>query len=598
MMLNQKTILQRVPNKGTHLPKYSIQYLLIPFILFSCQKTSPTLFQIMDPGQTGVHFNNQIVENDTMNILVYEYVYNGGGVAIGDFNNDSLPDIFFTGNQVPNKLYLNKGNFSFEDISQSANIEASDRWCSGVTLVDINADGKLDMYITTTVHNPGSRRANLMYINEGMDEQGYPVFSEQASEMGIADTGHSVHAAFLDYDRDGDLDLYVLTNENDLNKTPNVYREKLTDGQNPNTDRLYRNNGDGTFTHVSREAGILIEGYGLGIAITDVNLDHWPDIYISNDYVSNDLLYINNQDGTFSNQVDHYFKHQSHSAMGNDVSDINNDGLVDILALDMQPEVNERKKRLTPANNYATYINNERYGYAYQYSRNTLQLNNGITPEGIPTFSEVGQLADIHETDWSWSPLIADLNHDGWKDILITNGFPKDITDLDFGLYRAETERLQSTLDLQSNIPVVKIANYAYQNEGNLNFTQVTQTWGMDIPSFSNGASLGDLDLDGDLDYVVNNINDSAFVFQNQLSPKNSGQHYLRLNLKGSDDNTLGIGTTILLEYGNEHRQIYQHYLSRGYLSAVEPVAHFGLGNTSGQMDLINYLPIFLLIRN
>jgi len=567
---------------------------LLPLILFislSCTSpSSPTLFVQRAPEDTQIHFSNPITENDTMNIMVYEYIYNGGGVAIGDVNQDSLPDIFFTGNQVHNRLYLNQGDFTFKDISSPAGITAADKWCSGVTMVDINADGLLDIYVAATVHQPASRRANLLFVNQGADESGIPRFEEQASEWGIADTGHSIHSAFLDFDRDGDLDLYVLTNEHDLENAPNVYRSKLTAGQNPNTDRLYRNNGDGTFTNISQQAGILIEGYGLGVSIVDINLDHWPDIYVTNDYVSNDLLYINNQDGTFTNRIDQYFKHQSHSAMGNDVADINNDGWVDLLALDMQPENNERKKRLTPANNYATYINNQRYEYQYQYARNTLQLNNGIAPDGQPTFSEIGQLSGIHETDWSWSPLIADYNSDGFRDILITNGFPKDVTDQDFGFYRANTERLQSPMALQSQIPVVKIPNYAYQNKGNLVFEKATTKWGLDIPSFSNGAAYGDLDRDGDLDYVVNNINDSAFVFENQLEQLNPDANYLNIYLKGDSSNTMGLGTK-LIAYSGSHRYYHEHAPTKGYLSCVEPIVHFGLGDLTSIDSLAIYWP-------
>ena len=326
-----------------------LELCLLLVVCISCSSpSSPTLFSLRTPGETGIHFSNAITENDTMNILSFEYVYNGGGVAIADFNQDSLPDIFFTGNQVPNALYLNQGNFQFKEVSKEAGITAPDQWSYGVSLVDINADNKMDIYVANTVHQPGDRRANLLFVNQGNDEAGVPIFKEEAVSYGIADTGHSVMGAFFDYDRDGDLDLYVLTNEMATDRTPNVYRNQQDQGQNPNTDRLYRNEGNGSFTNVSMEAGIRYEGYGLGISIRDINLDDLPDIYITNDYISNDLLYINQGDGTFSNRIKDYLKHQSHSAMGHDVADLNADGLEEIIAVDMLAEFNERKRSSYP----------------------------------------------------------------------------------------------------------------------------------------------------------------------------------------------------------------------------------------------------------
>ncbi len=513
-----------------------------------------------------------------MNILNFEYVYNGGGVAIADFNGDTLPDIFFTGNQVANRLYLNQGNFIFQDVSEVAGISAIDYWSYGVSTVDINGDNKLDIYVANTVHQPGSQRANMMFVNQGNNEDGIPIFSEEAQAYGIADTGHSVMGAFFDYDLDGDLDLYVLTNEMEENRTPNTFKVQLDQGQNPNTDRLYQNNGNGSFSNISLEAGIRFEGYGLGVSIRDLNLDDLPDIYVTNDYVSNDLLYINQGDGTFENQIRQYLKHQSHSAMGHDVADINQDGLEEIIAVDMLAEINERKKLLIPGNNYMTYVNTRKYGYNYQYVRNTLQVNNGLGPDGHPTFSEVSQLSGIHATDWSWSPLLVDVDHDEDRDLLITNGFPKDITDLDFSLYRQRNGRYMKLKDLQRLIPEVKIANYGFENQGDLSFANTTQKWGIQYPSFSNGAAFADLDLDGDLDYVVNNIDDSAFVFENRLTDLHPDRHYLSIKLLGASANTLAIGTRISLHYGRGKRQVYTHSPYRGYISTIEPLAHFGLG--------------------
>ena len=406
--------------------------------------------------------------------------------------------------------------------------------------------------------------------------------------------GNTTQAAFFDYDRDGDLDLYLLTNFIDT-RVPTSYREKITDGSARNNDRLYRNDtplpprggdmsplegGRGVFTEVTREAGITTEGFGLGITVSDINLDGWPDIYITNDYISNDLLYINNQDGTFTNRVADYLKHQSYSAMGSDVVDINNDGLSDIVALDMLPETNLRQKKMLGANNYTTYINNARYGFQHQYVRNTMQLNRGFNPSGHPVFSEVGQLAGVEKTDWSWTPLVADFDNDGYRDLIITNGFPRDVTDRDFANFRAgPAGGVASAMMLQDSIPIVKISNYAYRNDGDLTFTDKTQDWGLSRPSFSNGAAYADLDNDGDLDVVVNNINDSAFVYENRLYERQEeANHYLRVKLVGSPQNQGGVGTKVMIRYDSGQTQYFENARYRGYLSTVENRAHFGLG--------------------
>ncbi|WP_347157755.1 VCBS repeat-containing protein [Pontibacter chitinilyticus] len=548
----------------------------------ACKQQETHLFESLPADETGVAFSNRIQESDTMNVLQTEYVYNGGGVGIGDFNNDGLPDIYFTGNMVSNKLYLNKGDFKFEDVTAKADVTGAGKWCSGVALVDINNDGWLDIYVSATMKKDAPSRANLLYINNGPGKDGVPTFTEAAAKYGIADTSYTTNAAFFDYDNDGDLDLYLLVSVINAG-VPSTYRKKLTNGTAQNTDRLYRNNGDGTFTNVSREAGILVEGFGLGVAISDINLDGWPDIYVSNDYLSNDLLYINNHDGTFTDKITDYIKHTSYSAMGNSVTDINNDGLVDILALDMLPEGNKRKKMMLMANNYATYLNNDRYGYQYQYVRNTLQLNQGSSPQGHPVFSEVSQLTGLYQTDWSWTPMVADFDNDGLRDVIITNGFPKDITDLDFRVYRnGPAGSVGGFKYLTDSIPVVKISNYAFKNRGDLSFSNETQNWGIDRPSFSNGAAYADLDNDGDLDFVVNNINDSALVYRNSLYTAKAGStakhHFLRLKFKGDAPNGAGLGATATIYYGKGQVQFHENSVYKGYLSSVENIAHFGLG--------------------
>ena len=559
------------------------RYLFILFfalIVWSC-KEAP-LFEKIEAKDSGITFSNRIIENDSMNILDFEYVYNGSGVGIADFNNDGLQDVFFSGNQVANKLYLNKGDFKFEDISSYAGIEAKNRWCSGVVTVDINSDGLTDVYVAATVKEPASERQNLLFVNQGL-KNGKPIFKELAAEYGVNDSGHSENASFFDYDNDGDLDLYVLTNE--IDQYPNTFRPKVVDGTYPNTDRLYKCEWNQTLNHpvyknVSKEAGITIEGYGLGLNICDINKDGWKDIYVTNDYAADDLLYINNQDGTFTDQAKKYFKHTSNSAMGNDVADINNDGFLDLFAVDMLAKSNLRKKVLAPPNNYQLFKLSEQFGYTFQYMRNTLQLNNGITKNNQPMFSEISLLAGVAETDWSWTPSLADFDNDGFKDLIVTNGFPKDVTDRDFMAFRSEAENLSEKSFMLAQIPEVKISNYAFRNTGNLQFENVTEKWGMDIPSFSNGAVYVDLDNDGDLDYVVNNINDSAFVFKNNLIVKNEikDAHFLRVKCIGDSKNTMGFGAVLELEFENGEKIIHENNPHRGYLSSVEPLVHFGLG--------------------
>lgn len=547
----------------------------ITFLLFSCQKEPNTLFVEVEPDTSGIHFNNFIVESDTFNILTDEYIFNGGGVAVGDFNKDGKPDLYFTGNQVANKLYLNQGDFKFEDITAISKTDATDRWSTGVTVVDINGDGWLDIYVCAAMYTDDLRRANMLFVNQGLNDDGIPVFEELAESYGIAETGNSMMATFFDFDLDGHLDLYVLNNEQ--SKTiPSNFREKITDGTAINNDRLYRNNGNGTFSDVTIEAGITTEGFGLGIAVSDINMDGWPDIYISNDYVTNDILYINNQDGTFSNRTKDLLRHQSMFSMGSDISDYNNDGYLDIITLDMLGETNARKKTTISKNTYQSYINNETWGYEYQHVRNMLHVGNG--PE-IP-FSEIGFMSGVYQTDWSWSPLFVDMDNDGHRDLLITNGFPRDITDKDFANYRADVGSVATIRQLLDSIPIVKIPNYAFRNKENWTFENVY--WGLDKASFSNGAVYVDLDGDGALDYVVNNINDPAFVFKNTLKTGS----YLRVKLEGDSNNPMGIGAKLVLRFENGTFQYHEQQISRGYMSAVEDIVHFGLGDMEGTIEL------------
>jgi enediyne biosynthesis protein E4 len=562
---------------------FNVAFVLLLTALIACQEKADTktLFVLKSADDTGITFSNDIEETDTFNILTYEYIYNGGGVGVADFNNDGLQDIFFAGNLVANQIYLNKGNLKFENVTEKANVNQTGRWNSGVSIVDINNDGWMDVYVSATMKLDSASRRNMLFVNKGADKEGVPVFEDQARAYGIDDSGFSTSSAFFDYDRDGDLDLYVLTNER-LPNVPTNYRPKIIDGSSPNNDRLYKNNGNGTFTNVSREAGISIEGFGLGLSISDFNLDGWPDIYVSNDYLSNDLLYINNGNGTFTNKIAEYIGHQSQFSMGNDAADINNDAMPDIITLDMLPETNNRIKTTISNKSYQTYINNERFQYEYQYVRNMLHLNNGLNSK--IKFSEVGMLAGVHQTEWSWSPLFADFDNDGNKDLVITNGFPKDITDKDFGNYRNDVGNVATPALLVDSIPVVKIPNYAFRNNGNLSFTDVTKAWGLGNESFSDGAAFADLDNDGDLDYVVNNINEAAFVYENTLytSSKDEKQkaknNFLRIQLKGGEQNKQGVGAKVTAYYGNGIMQFLENSIYRGFLSSSTEL-HFGLGN-------------------
>ncbi len=571
----------------------SLSVILLSLIFYSCQKESSLespLFHLLPSAQTGIVFSNTLYEDHQLNIINFEYFYNGAGVAIGDINNDDLQDIFFTGNMVPSKLYLNRGNLTFEDITASSGINTDGQWATGVSMIDINQDGFLDIYVCFAGPYASDQRRNKFYINQ---QDG--TFLEKAAEMGLNDDGHSTQAAFFDYDRDGDIDVFILTNTTDK-IGPNVIRPKKVNGESPNNDRLYRNDG-GHFTNVSRESGITIEGYGLGIAIRDINKDQWPDIYISNDYLSNDLLYINNQDGTFTDQASNYFQHTSYSAMGNDVVDINNDGLQDIISLDMLPPDNKRRKLMINSINYDRHRSEMITGYSPQYMRNSLQINRGETPEGHPVFSEIGQLAGIHSTDWSWSVLGIDLDNDSDKDLIITNGYPRDITNLDFVAYKmSELTRASYNPDMNqafvnaiNNIEGAYLPNYLYENQSNLSFTDRSQSWGFTDPSYSHGAATGDLDNDGDLDLVINNTQDPVFIYENKTNSLKKN-NYLRVDLKGSQNNRMGLGSKLYV-YHDSVVQFTEYSPYRGFQSSVEPYIHFGLGSTTQIDSLIIIWP-------
>jgi len=557
-----------------------------------CKKSAPTLFQQISSSQSGIHFNNLITENDSINPIDNAYVYNGGGVGIGDFNNDGLQDIYFTGNMVSNKLYLNEGDFKFKDITDEAGVGGIGRWGRGVSIIDINNDGLKDIYVCNSLSDDSLKRTNLLYINQGPDKNGIPHFKEMAHEYGLDIHAHSTMATFFDYDNDGDLDMYLAVNQPDKSSYANDFRPIIKDGSYPSTGRLYRNDwdaklGHGVFHDVSKQAGITIEGYSHGVSIVDINRDGWKDIYVTNDFLTNNILYINNHDGTFTDESKEYFKHTSLNAMGQDVEDINNDGLADIFELDMSPADNYRKKMMSMPNSYQTFENFDHYGYQYQYPRNTLQLNQGPRVGqndsiGKPAFSEIGFMSGVAQTDWSWTPLITDFNNDGYKDIIITNGYPKDVTDHDFITFRNNAYLIATKKQVIGQIPAVKIHNYAFRNKDGITFEDVSDNWGLSLPTFSNGAVYADLNNDGAMDIVINNIDDEALIYKNTVRDKNKkDNHYLQIKFRGGKQNIDGIGAWADIYYDKGKHQVYENNPFRGYLSTIQNIAHFGLNSVT-----------------
>lgn len=543
--------------------------------LFSC--TESPKFRLLSSKQTGIDFKNTIVESDSLNVMKYEYIYNGAGVGIGDLNGDGLQDIIFAGNQVSSRIYLNQGNFKFRDITSNFSGLSNNQWYNGVTVVDINNDRLPDVYLTSTESKDPQKRKNRLWINDGAKNGMDPTFTEMAEKYGIADTSQSINAAFFDYDRDGYLDLYVLNNT--VSQRMNTaYRPKMVDGSAANNDKLYHNNGNGTFTDVSKKAGIVIEGFGLGLAIGDVNKDGFPDIYVSNDFISNDLFYINQGNGTFRNEISEFMSYQSKSSMGNDMADINNDGNPDMFTLDMFPESYYKMKQTINGFSYLYYLKDAEFGFEHQFLRNMLHLHNGFLNGKMFPYSEIGQLLGIYHTDWSWSPLFADYDNDGDKDLIVTNGFPKDMTDKDWTRFKTGAAGTFGSDELLiSMAPAVKIPNVAFENNGELKFIK-RKNWLPEIPSFSYGAAFVDLDNDGDLDYVVNNIDDEAFILRNTTVEKSKRRaNYIRIRLIGKGGNTMATGAKIELWEKGKY-QFIENFLTRGYASCVDPVIHFGIG--------------------
>ncbi len=553
-------------------------------ICVSCKKEKESnIFTIVSSDHTGVSFVNELKDTPELNILRYLYYYNGAGVAVGDFNNDELADLYFVSNQNENKLYINRNNFHFEEAT-SALLKDNKGWSTGVTVVDINSDGLQDIYVCKVSNYRGIKGVNKLFVNQGVDEKGIPSFEEKASVYNLDISSFSTQASFFDYDLDGDLDMYLLNHSVHPSRTYGK-GSKRSQVDSLSGDRLYQND-NGRYKDISIKAGIFqgAIGYGLGIATSDVNNDGYPDIYIGNDFFENDYLYINQKNGTFKELIttnQKNIQHTSHFSMGVDIADLNNDGLSDVLSLDMLPEDLKTYKSSGTEYGYSTYNQYLKNEYQPQYMQNALQINRGNT-----NFSEVAFFSGIAATEWSWAPLLADYNNDGYKDIFISNGIKGATNDMDFISFIAN-ENIQKRIDkgmkkedlaLINELPSKKTKNYFYKNNGDLTFENVSDTWLENTPSYSNGAVYADLDNDGDLDIITNNINEEAFIYKNQSEKLVENNNYLKLKLKGAKSNRNAIGAKVSA-YSKKNIQTAEIFTTRGYLSSVSSTLHFGLGN-------------------
>ncbi|AYN68328.1 RNA-binding protein [Euzebyella marina] len=561
------------------IPTQLLPFFSVLLFLGSCSKGDKSkMFTLLPESKTNIKFKNILQETEEFNILTYGYIYNGGGVSVGDINNDGLQDIYFTGSMVGSHLYLNKGNLEFEEIAKEAGVFAEGLWNTGTTMVDINSDGLLDIYVCRSAAHDDFKRKNLLFINNGD-----LTFTEKAAEYGIDDPGYSTQGAFFDYDKDGDLDLYVVNHSVQEYASFRNISTNLKSKRNPYYEDHFYINENGNFLISNDKVGLIsnVLGFGLGVAVSDVNNDTWPDLYITNDFNEQDYLYINNQDGTFTESLEKFIGHTSHFSMGSDIADINNDGYPEIMTLDMLPEGNFRQKMVSGPDNYDKFQFLVKSGFYHQSMRNMMHLNN----QGN-SFSEIGQLSGIHSTDWSWAPLWVDLDNDGLKDLFITNGVKRDYTNMDFMNYAVQQKMEENKVgaemainDLLKHIPSSIEENYTYKNNGNLSFSKMNEAWGLDQKTLSNGAAYADLDNDGDFDLIVNNTDERAFIYRNN-SESHDSNNYLKLLLKGDNKNTFGIGSKVEIKIGE--RKLVQEFMpSRGFQSSIDYNLIFGLGNDS-----------------
>ncbi|MCF8246203.1 MAG: VCBS repeat-containing protein [Saprospiraceae bacterium] len=580
------------------------------FLLISCnsdkEKSSVAApaadvhFELVNPAASGINFINNIKETFEENIITNSYLYNGGGVAIIDVNNDGLPDIYFSATQEANRLYLNKGNFQFEDITEKAGVAAIGGIKTGVSVVDINGDGFQDIYVCRSGMQPTDLRTNLLFINNGDN-----TFTQKANEYGLDDRSASNHANFFDFDNDGDLDVYVLNHPVAWSEVNRIRAKQETQGgpitrittplDEWESDKLFRNDGNGHFANVSVQMGINNRAWGLSATVSDFNSDGYLDIYVGNDYVEPDLLYINQKGKGFKDEVWSYFRHTSNHTMGVDIADVNNDGLIDLAALDMTADDNQRQKELMTTMKQERYHSLLQYGYGNQHMRNMLQLNTGAAPGNGATFSDIGQLAGVWATDWSWSPLLADFDNDGMKDLYVTNGYRRDVTNLDYLTYTVDSVmkigglnnvNFKTIDEYLKKIPSKPLRNYMFKNKDGLQFQNVSEAWGLIETSYSNGSAYADLDNDGDLDLVVNQVDGTALVYRNQKAGKKDG-NWLQISLKGNAGNPTGVGTKLRIRIG-KNIQYQEMTPTRGFFSSSQPLFHFGLGGS----DIVDKLEV------
>ncbi|MEJ7766248.1 MAG: VCBS repeat-containing protein [Chitinophagaceae bacterium] len=573
------------------------------FIACNSKKTEPPVFDVLNSGSTGLNFTNKLISTDSFNVFKYMYFYNGAGIGAGDFNNDGNTDLFFASNQGSNKMYLNEGKLHFKDVTNATKIPQDGGWSTGVSVVDINSDGLLDLYICRVGKHEILESHNLFLICQGIDATGIPFYADKAVDYGLAFSGFSTQAAFLDYDADGDLDMYLLNHFIHQNGNFGIRSQLLVKSTPLSGDRLYRNEGNGKFNEVTKQAGInsSVLGYGLGISVADINVDGYPDIYIANDFHENDYLYINQHDGTFKEQLTNQVMHTSQYSMGVDIADINNDAYPEIITMDMLPYDPYILKRSLGEDSHDLFYQKVGYGYHYQYTRNNLQFNrrNGV-------FSEAGLFSGVASTDWSWAPLWIDFDNDGLKDLFISNGIPKRMNDIDYITYISNQDIQdmirdnkigRTNMKLIDKFPRIKIPNKFFKNNGGLAFTNMESQVGNNQSTYSNGSVYADFDNDGDLDIIVNNIDDPALLYQNRYADKKTPA-YLNFTLQGPAGNINALGAKLVL-YANGGVRTYEKYAVRGFLSSMESPVHIGLENT--QIDSIfiiwpdnSYQPILI----